>query len=112
MWCHPVGHQLVRSVASRSNGSNDFERFPIDEGRIGRKRKSVKLKGVAMSVSESCQAAEYVDPVIELYKKGIDRTLLRENLKLSVQERFDKFEHFMEYVHELREAGRRALDAG
>jgi len=53
-------------------------------------------------------AADYLDPVIEAYKKDVDRTLLRENLKLSVDERFQKFERFMEYVSELREAGRRA----
>ena len=52
--------------------------------------------------------ADYRDPVIEVYKKDVDRTLLRENLKLTVQERFEKFERFMEYVNELREAGRKA----
>jgi hypothetical protein len=57
------------------------------------------------------QPAEYCDPVIELYKKDVDRTLLRENLKLSVEERFRKFERFMEYLNELREAGRRARHA-
>jgi hypothetical protein len=50
-------------------------------------------------------AANYLDPVIEAYKKDVDRTLLRENLKLSVEERFQKFERFMEYVSELRQAG-------
>jgi hypothetical protein len=53
-------------------------------------------------------ATDYLDPVIEAYKKDVDRTLLRENLKLSVDERFQKFERFMEYLAELREAGRRA----
>jgi hypothetical protein len=47
------------------------------------------------------------DPVIEVYKKDVDRTLLRENLKLSVDERFKKFERFMEYVFELRAAGQK-----
>jgi hypothetical protein len=28
------------------------------------------------------------DPVVEAYKKDIDRTLIRENLKLTVEERF------------------------
>jgi hypothetical protein len=46
--------------------------------------------------------------VIEAYKKDVDRTLLRENLKLTVEERFLKFEAFMRSVYELREAGRRA----
>jgi len=61
-----------------------------------------------MSDREAGQSAGSFDPVIEVYKKDIDRTLLRENLKLSVEERFLKFERFMEYVHELREAGQRA----
>ena len=30
------------------------------------------------------------DPVVEVYKKDIDRTLIRENLKLTVEERFQK----------------------
>ena len=50
---------------------------------------------------------DFIDPVIEAYKKDIDRTLLRENLKLTVDERFRKFESFARYAKELREAGRR-----
>jgi hypothetical protein len=57
-------------------------------------------------------AADYCDPVLEAYKKDVDRTLLRENLKLSVDERFQKFERFMEYVQELQKAGRRARLSG
>lgn len=52
------------------------------------------------------------DPVIEVYKKDVDRTLLRENLKLTVAQRFEKFQRFAEYASELREAGRRARAPG
>lgn len=38
--------------------------------------------------------ADYCDPVIEAYKKDVDRTLLRENLKLSVEERIQKAINF------------------
>ncbi len=48
------------------------------------------------------------DSVIEAYKKDIDRTLLRENLKLSVEERFQKHMQFQRFAEELRRAGRRA----
>jgi hypothetical protein len=48
------------------------------------------------------------DPVIEAYKKAVDRTLLRENLKLTVEERFLKFKRFRQFAQELREAGRKA----
>jgi hypothetical protein len=52
--------------------------------------------------------ADDCDPVIEAYKKDVDRTLLRENLKLTVEERFLKFERFWQFAQELREAGRKA----
>lgn len=55
--------------------------------------------------------ADFCDPVIEAYKKDVDRTLLRENLKLTVDQRFRQFESFMEYVHELREGGRKSREA-
>jgi hypothetical protein len=45
------------------------------------------------------------DPVIEAYKKDVDRTILRENLKLTVEQRMAKFESFMKLVCELRSAG-------
>lgn len=44
------------------------------------------------------------DPVIEAYKKDIDRTLLRENLKLTWEERILKMQSALHGVLELREA--------
>ena len=44
------------------------------------------------------------DPVIEAYKKDIDRTLIRENLKLTPEERLRKLQAFMEGVEELHKA--------
>ena len=48
---------------------------------------------------------DYCDPVIEAYKKDVDRTLLRENVKLSVEERIRKAEKFHEMLDEVRRAG-------
>jgi hypothetical protein len=48
------------------------------------------------------------NPVIEAYKKDVDRTLLRENLKLTPDHRLDKLQAFVRFAAELREAGRRA----
>lgn len=48
------------------------------------------------------------DPVIEVYKKNVDRTILRENLKLTPQERSEKFLAFMRSVEQLREAGEKS----
>ena len=38
---------------------------------------------------------DFVDPVIEVYKKDVDRTILRENLKLTVEERLRKYQSFL-----------------
>ncbi len=43
------------------------------------------------------------DPVIAAYKKDVDRTLIRENLRLSVDERFVKLARLQEFAEELRE---------
>jgi hypothetical protein len=50
---------------------------------------------------------DYCDPVIEAFKKDVDRTLLRENLKLTVEQRIRKAISFHEAVAELRAAGER-----
>lgn len=51
------------------------------------------------------------DPVIEIYKKNVDRTLLRENLKLTVTERFEKLMALQRFAEEIRRAGREARQA-
>jgi hypothetical protein len=47
------------------------------------------------------------DPVIDAYKKDIDRTLIRENLKLTPDARLQKLRSFMELIDALRGAPRR-----
>ncbi len=51
------------------------------------------------------------DPVINAYKKDIDRTLIRENLRLSVEQRFEELMKLQEFAEELRRAGLRARRA-
>jgi hypothetical protein len=48
------------------------------------------------------------DPVIERYKQDVDRTLLRENLKLTPEQRLLKLQDFVAFTAALREAGQRA----
>lgn len=52
------------------------------------------------------------DPVIEAYKKDIDRTLLRENLRLTVEERFKNLEALQRFANELRRAVKEQSDRG
>ena len=46
------------------------------------------------------------DPVIEAFKRDVDRTLLRENLKLTPEQRLRKLQDFVAFLATLREAGR------
>lgn len=48
------------------------------------------------------------DPVIEAYKKDVDRTLLHENLKLTVEQRIRKLEAFMRSLESIRGSARKA----
>ena len=60
------------------------------------------LREVYVGSREPLPPADVFDPVIEAYKKDVDRTILRENLKLSPQERSEKFVSFMKSVWQLR----------
>ena len=50
---------------------------------------------------------EAVDSVIEAYKKDVDRTLIRENLKLTVEQRFLQLFRLQQLAEELKRAGRK-----
>lgn len=65
------------------------------------------MKDGTMSTSAGGNAdALEADPVIEVYKRDVDRTLLRENLKLTVDERFANLRQLLRFAEELRRAGR------
>jgi hypothetical protein len=52
--------------------------------------------------------AAWQDPVVELYKRDVDRTLLRANLKLTPEERLLKLQDFVKFLSEVRSAGKKA----
>jgi hypothetical protein len=52
------------------------------------------------------------DPVIEAYKKDVDRTLIRENLKLTPEQRLDNLMRLQRFAEELRRAGKEARNRG
>ena len=45
------------------------------------------------------------DPVIEAYKRDIDRTLLRENLRRGVEQRIEALMRVQQLAQEFRRAG-------
>jgi hypothetical protein len=48
----------------------------------------------------------YRDPIVELYKKDVDRTLLRANLKLTVEQRLRNAMAHARFADEVRRAGK------
>lgn len=58
--------------------------------------------------SHQAQSKTDQDPVIEAYKKHIDRTLIRENLRLTVDQRFQQLMKLQCFAEQLQDAGRKA----
>ena len=50
--------------------------------------------------SDSMQA------VIDLYKKDVDRALIRENLKFTIEERLSNLQNMNQFTEEFRNAGK------
>ncbi len=48
------------------------------------------------------------DPISEAYKGGIDLTLIRERLRMTVDQRLERLMSLQKFAEELREAGKRA----
>ncbi len=55
-------------------------------------------------------AVESCDPVVEAYNGDVDRSLLRANLRLSVEQRIVRLQRLYEFAAELRRAGREVTD--
>jgi hypothetical protein len=59
---------------------------------------------------EQSKTAADLDPVIEEYKKHVDVTLIRENLRLTVDQRFQQLMKMQQFAQELQDAGRKARE--
>lgn len=60
---------------------------------------------------DSARSGSEVDPVIEVYKADVDRTLLRDSMRKSPEERLDDLQRLHDFALELGRAGR-SLEAG
>jgi hypothetical protein len=58
-------------------------------------------------MKQSPKQANTSDPVIEAYKKHVDRTLIRQNLRLTVDQRFRQLMELQRFAEELQNAGRK-----
>lgn len=52
-----------------------------------------------------------IDDIIELYKRDVDRTLIRQCLTRSVEERLEDLMELQRFAEELRRAGRVTFEA-
>jgi hypothetical protein len=60
-----------------------------------------------MGNSESIKHShDSIQAIVEMYKEDVDRTLIRQHLELTVEERLLNLEKFVEFASELREAGK------
>lgn len=57
------------------------------------------------------KSIDSIQAIIELYKKDIDRSLIRENLKLTPEERLLKLQDFVNFALELRKAGNKIAES-
>ena len=90
------------SVEAMSARQSNSECPSADSPRV------VQLDGMAPGPERSrVDVSLAPDAVIDAYKRDIDRTLIRENLKLTPDERLRKLQSFMEFVGALRGAPRR-----
>lgn len=56
--------------------------------------------------SHSKIPGDSIQAVIEVYKSDVDRTIIKQNLKLTVEERLLNLKDFMQFAEELRAAGK------
>ncbi len=52
-------------------------------------------------------SGDSIQAVIEAYKMDVDRTIIRQNLQLTVEERLHNLENFVQFAGQLRAAGKR-----
>lgn len=52
-----------------------------------------------------------VQVIIDLYKKDLDRSLIRQNLELSIEERLLNLQSFVQFSEEMRKAGIRTRES-
>jgi hypothetical protein len=60
-------------------------------------------------VSESARSS--IDDIIDVYKRDVDRTLIRQRLTRSIEERLEDLMELQRFAEELHRAGRVTFEA-
>ncbi|MGO8750053.1 MAG: hypothetical protein ACLQNE_29245 [Thermoguttaceae bacterium] len=66
------------------------------------------MQETSQEASAAAACGCWVDPVIEVFKRDVDRTLLREALKMTPGDRLMNLQRLCECAEELRQAGQKA----
>ena len=51
-----------------------------------------------------------IDDILDVYKRDVDRTLIRQRFTRSIEERLEDLMELQRFAEELRRAGRRAFE--
>lgn len=70
--------------------------------------RDTRLSSLDGVIREGVQSTFEPDPVIEAYKKDVDRSLIRENLRRTVQERLDSLVRALQVGEDLERAMKKA----
>lgn len=102
-----------RELAERV-GTSQSAIARIERGVVSPSLRTVRrlVAAAGFDLRLSLVPASPADPVVEAYKRDVDRTLLRENLRKSVEQRLADMDAFRESAQELRQAVRRGNSAG
>ncbi len=76
----------------------------VNEGDGARALEEMRAAGA--DIVNTSDPVAISDPITEAYLKDVDRTLLRDNLRLSVTERFERLMSLQQMADELRTAGK------
>ena len=83
-----------------------YPRYKTMQGHHVLRKGGWDCHGLPVEIAVEQQLGITTKAEIEAYKKDIDRTLLRENLRLAVQQRVDKFLSALRLAEEILKAGR------
>lgn len=86
------------------------QRAAAFDAEVRKNQPAVHAHPVWAPISD-CGPDRTTDPVVELFKAEVDRTLLRENLRLTPDQRLRNLASFSQFLDEMRGAVRRSRGA-
>ena len=102
-----VNRIVIRTPLPEPHSHYSPDLYSINEDVTPWRKASCRIIRARLTMPPKPTPLLLSDPVIEAYKKDVDRTLIRENLKLTPQQRIENLMALQRFAEELRESGRR-----